>query len=228
MNKWIDILWPILESDKCAEKTAKQRREDDLDSIDRANWEEVEPVLEEARRLWDLEMSRRKTAERKATIYLAALAAMLPLTGTLASVHSEHIHASSQWQLWVLLCSILVVAPFYLKTLAWSFKTIERSTHHQLGVSELLAAREKVNAEAILCKAILKCVVNDRRATNDKVTSMAMAHAFCRNFISLYVFLFFLNAITALWPSAQTPSIPPNLDVIKEQARARYEPSQPR
>lgn len=228
MIKWIDLLWPIRESDKCAEKTAERRRQDDLDAIERANWEDVRPVLEESRRLWDLEMSRRKTAEWKATIYLAALATMLPLTGTLVSLHSAHIYASSQWQIMVLLCGGVLVASYYLAAGVWSFRTIKRSVHHRLDVPDLLVARENSGAEAILCKAILRSVVNDRGVTNDKVTCMAMAHAFCVRFILLYVVLFLLNAVAALWQPAQTPSIPPAQHATKGQAGVRHESSQPR
>ena len=207
MDKWYEIVWPTLVTSEGANLRNEQKKQRDLAAIERARWNDVESVLDEARRLADLEMNRRKSAESKATIYLAALAALLPLTGTLVNTRSEHLNAEWQWQIIVFLGFLCVIAVYFVASGIWSLRTIKRSVHHRLDVDELVAAQENPSADAMLCKAILKSVVNDRYGTNAKVSSMAMAHAFFVRLFVMYVLLLVFVGLTTLWPSKQEAAI---------------------
>ncbi|MDE0411539.1 MAG: hypothetical protein OXI37_04910, partial [Gammaproteobacteria bacterium] len=61
----------------------KESDEKAIDQIERANWKPVDSILEEARQLALSEEDRRKSADTKAAIYLAVLAAVIPLSATL-------------------------------------------------------------------------------------------------------------------------------------------------
>ena len=205
MGKWYEIVWPILETNDGVERANDQRLRDELEAIERACWGNVEPVLQEARRLAALEDDRRKSAEQKASIYLAALAAIVPLTGTLVNAFSGPQDTFSQWRVAVFLVLLCIVAAYLVAVGIWSFRTIKRDIHHRPDVKDLLAAQESATAKTMLCKAILRCVAYNGSRTNTKVTFMAMAHEFLVRLFVLYVLLLVFVGLTSLSPSAQTP-----------------------
>ena len=227
MDRWYEIVWPILRVDRCAKRRREQNEKDELDAIDQANWKAVEPVLVEARRLADLETNRKKTAESKATVYLAALAAMLPLTGALVTASPVHFDSASQWQIVIFMILLSITAIYFVGAGVWSLRTIGRSVHYRLDVKDLLAAQDSPGADAILCRAILKSVVSNRKGTNEKVTFMAMAHEFFVKLFVLYMLLLVFVGLTALWPSTQTTASSPPQEVTQEKTSAGSKCSQP-
>ena len=216
MDRWYEIVWPTLVEDASAKRSNEKREQHELEAIEHATWNDEKPVLEEARRLADLEANRRKTAESKATIYLAALAAMLPLTGALVGASPEQFDASSQWQAATFVIMLCITAIYFVAAGVWSLRTIKTSVHHRLDVNDVLAAQKYSSAEAVLCKAILRSVVNNRSGTNRKVDCMSMAHAFFVNLFVLYVVLLVFVGWVALWPSAQAGASLATEDVSQE------------
>ena len=82
--------------------TSAEQAEDDAwssqlaSSVQASDWsEDSEVVLEESRRLFDAEADRRKGADAKAGIYLAAITALIPvLVSLLPTLWSDK---SSKW-----------------------------------------------------------------------------------------------------------------------------------
>ena len=79
----VDLFWPMLEPPTDEEKRrVAERRLRDLEVIQTgAVTEDLDVLIEEARRLSDLEHERRKTAETKAALYLTFVGVLAPILG---------------------------------------------------------------------------------------------------------------------------------------------------
>lgn len=117
-----------------------------LNKIEQANWDPIDSILEEARHLRLSEKERTKTAETKATIYLVALTALLPLSATLVSLFNSP-QPFKTWQFIVLMVLFFFVMGYLISAVWWTFKTISVSARHQVDVDELvsLSNQEQIN-----------------------------------------------------------------------------------
>ena len=178
-------------------KVKKEQHTKDLENIRTTYWENKDVVLEEARRLILREDERRKTAETKATIYLAVLAAIVPLLLSFVKDLSTYFNALSDWQI-VLFLLLLFVAIAYLSCAGiWTFRTIRVSIHHRVDVKELVELSDTPDIKLELCRKILVSVMKNNEYGNQKFTSLRMAHAFLlRAFIGFIIIIVYVGVIT--------------------------------
>ncbi len=189
MGKYSDIIWPCLDRESDADRRRlKESDKKAIDQIERANWEPVDSILEEARRLALSEEDRRKSADTKAAIYLAVLAAVIPLSATLIKDFPASFQTCEYWQLGILaglfvwtMCNLLAAG-------IWAFRTIQVSVQHLVDVDELVRLSNHNQVDVALCKEILKSVRNNRNIVNKKISSMIMAHRFLKRMLVSFVF----------------------------------------
>nr|WP_180206371.1 hypothetical protein [Pseudomonas sp. SbOxS1]NYU06604.1 hypothetical protein [Pseudomonas sp. SbOxS1] len=192
----LELIWPELQTLTQQEAGHQQ----DNTSIRAANWDvDTDAALEEARRLDDAESDRRKTADGKASIYLAAVTALAPvLASLLPGIWSDKSTISY---------SIVSLAIFFLATLylfragLWAFETLKVSTSSRVDASDLASTWCKTDPKPELVEKLLLAVRYNHTGTNRKVSCIKMTHAFLlRAFLA---FILLLNVQVAWTPVCQ-------------------------
>ncbi len=198
LSKLREAIWPVLdaETDK-NRKLRKEQNESLLEGIRTANWENKDVVLEEARRLTTREDERRRTAETKATIYLAVLAAIVPLLLSFVKDLSVYFNVLSDWQIILLLLLLFVAIAYLLCAGIWTFRTIQVSIHHRVDVKELAELSGTPDTALELCRKILRSVNKNNEYANQKFTNLRMAHAFLlRTFVGFIIIIVYVGVIS--------------------------------
>ena len=198
MSEFTDLFWPRLDPDTEADRRKDEERFiDDINKIEEAHWDPIEPILEQARILDLREENRKKTAETKASIYLAALIAFSPLTATLI----VQIYNSFQGrQLFILTLLILLVVIYFMRTIFWALKVIKPAPVDRVDVIQLCDLSKNNKNAVVLCKKILKAVRTNWKFTNNKIDSVNMAHENLRCLFFSFVFLLILAGSMKIYP----------------------------
>lgn len=194
LPEWI---WPRLDPETRQEIVTHTLKSQEMyEEIEQINWEAQNQIaLEEARRLFDAEQERRRGADTKAGIYLAAVTALIPvLASVLPNLWKDDMNK-------VFACSsitLFAIALIYLlRAGLWAFRTIKVSKFVQLGPTNLIEGWKTNNPEQYLVRTLLKAVAYNYDGTNMKVTYIMMTHQFLiRSFLFFVVFL----AFQSLWP----------------------------
>lgn len=197
----LELIWPRLQTLTHQELEQQEAGyQQDAADIRAANWDaDTDAALEEARRLDDAESDRRKTADGKASIYLAAVTALAPvLASLLPGIWSDRS---------TITYSIVSLAIFFLATLylfragIWAFETLKVSTSSRVDASDLASMWCKTDPKPELVQKLLLAVRYNHTGTNRKVSCIKMTHAFLlRAFLS---FILLLIVQVAWTPVAQ-------------------------
>lgn len=190
-------MWPSL-----VPLTSEEQVEDDewarllASSVQASNWsKDSEVVLEESRRLFDAEVDRRKGADAKAGIYLAAITALIPvLVSLLPTLWSDK---SSKWLGCLGLFIFIWAAAYLLRAGAWAFRTLQVAGFAQLGPGELVKSWNKKTPKAALAKQLSSAVLHNYPLVNRKVSGIKMTHEYLlRAFLSFTILL----VLQVMWP----------------------------
>ncbi|MBI2260769.1 MAG: hypothetical protein HYU62_03795 [Caulobacterales bacterium] len=188
MRRWTDILWPTLEpvSDMANAQRAAEQRQDLADIAAAVIKGDEDTLVEEARRVFDAETDRRKTADVKATTYLTIAGIVAPI---LASITPTALVAGQgRIQTAVTVAIFLTTLAYLLGSGRWAFRTLAVSASSRLDARELIQIWTGGNPRAELAKGLLECVRLNRDGVNQKVSAIKMAHAFgWRAFVSLMI-----------------------------------------
>ena len=190
-------MWPSL-----IPLTSEEQVEDDewarllASSVQASNWsKDSEVVLEESRRLFDAEVDRRKGADAKAGIYLAAITALIPvLVSLLPTLWSDK---SSKWLGCLGLFIFVWAVAYLLRAGAWAFRTLQVAGFAQLGPGELVKSWSKKTPKAALAKQLSSAVLYNYPLVNRKVSGIKMTHEYLlRAFLSFTILL----VLQVMWP----------------------------
>lgn len=190
-------MWPSL-----VPLTSEEQLEDDewarllASSVQASNWsKDSEVVLEESRRLFDAELDRRKGADAKAGIYLAAITALIPvLVSLLPTLWSDK---SSKWLGCLGLFIFVGAVAYLLRAGAWAFRTLQVAGFAQLGPGELVKSWNKKTPKAALAKQLSSAVLYNYPLVNSKVSGIKMTHEYLlRAFLSFTILL----VLQVMWP----------------------------
>ena len=198
LTKLRELLWPVLDYGNEQTIQDKQKRHGEiLQDIKKAKWQHQDVVLDEARRLVLREDERWKTTDTKATIYLAVLAAIVPLSLSFVKDISGYFGTFQDWQIIVLIALFLSAIVYLLAAGVWTFKTLGVSAHDRVDVEELLELCNTTDTTLTLNAKILKSAMNNRKCTNEKVNKLLMTHAFLwRTFVAFVLLVVYLGSIT--------------------------------
>ena len=198
MSEFTDIFWPRLDPDTEVDRYKDEKRYiDDINKIEEAHWDPIEPVLEQARILDLREENRNKTAETKASIYLAALIAFSPLTATVI----VQIYNSFQgWQLFILTFLFFLVVIYFMRAIFWALKAIKPAPVDRVDVIQLCDLYKNNKNAVVLCKNILKAVRTNWKFTNIKIDSVNMAHENLRCLLFSFVLLLIVAGSMKMYP----------------------------
>lgn len=192
-----ELVWPVLEPLTLEqEHEDSQRIERIKSSIIKGDWSKSgEVALEEARRLFDAEVDRRKGADAKAGIYLAAITALIPvLVSLLPNLWGDKINKG----LGFISLIIFAGAVTYLLTAgAWAFRTLKVAGFALVGPSEIADSWNKSSPPAQLATHLAGATLYNYPLGNKKVDGIKMTHEYLlRAFLSFTM----LMVIQITWP----------------------------
>ncbi|NBA82303.1 hypothetical protein GVN15_16805 [Pseudomonas putida] len=190
-------LWPTVIPLSITEQAADAEWKRQITaSVRDGDWTtDSEVVLEESRRLFDAEVDRRKGADAKAGIYLAAITALIPvLVSLLPTLWSDK---SSKWLGCVGLMLFAFAVAFLLSAGAWAFRTLKVAGFAQLGPGELATTWKESSPRAGLAKQLARAVLHNYSLVNEKVTGIKMTHEYLlRAFLTFTILL----VLQVVWP----------------------------
>ncbi|MBZ9892958.1 hypothetical protein LB545_01285 [Mesorhizobium sp. BR1-1-6] len=200
MKRVREFFWPVLDPiTRSADEQAKEDRGGELVAIRSTIWKLPE-AMEHARQLTAAENERKQGAETKASLYLAVIAAMVPILGSLVTDFFQQVPSSPRDAFGTITLAIFVLGMAYLLACGvWSFRTLKVSVYSRVDVSELLQAAASPDPEQHLVKEMLCAVRTNRDEVNAKITRIRMAHLFLiRTFLTFSLLLM----VIVLWKSA--------------------------
>jgi len=194
-----DILWPTLVPPSPAQIAANNQMRDRWKaSVSNGDWNaQSEVALEEARRMYDAEQERRKGADTKAGVYLAAVTALIPvLVSLLPSLWSDKTNRV----LGAISLIVFALAVIYVLRAGYSaFCVLRVSAANTVGANDISQSWSTAQPVASLAKNIALKVIDNYPGNNAKVSHIKLAHDYL-----LRAFLVFavLLAVQTLWPCA--------------------------
>lgn len=193
-------LWPrlTLSTQPPADSPQHQWLQSQRDKVNQGTWlGKSDVALEEARRLFDAEQERRRGADSKAGLYLAAITALMPI---LAAVIPELWGEQKSKTLAGILLGIFIFALIYLMRAGlWALQTIKTSAAAQLGAGDIADSFSSVRPEEKLVKQLLRAVIYNYNGTNQKISCIKMTHEYLLR--AFFCFVAYL-AVQAVWPAA--------------------------
>lgn len=182
-------LWPRLTSSSPEDNSQREWLLNEQEKVDTGSWaEKCDVALEEARRLFDAEQERRKGADSKAGLYLAAITALMPLLTTfLPDLWEEQVSKTLK----CILVGIFICALLYLvRAGLWALQTIKVSAAAQLSAGDIAQSFRSDKPAEELVKQLLRAVIYNYTGTNQKVSYLKMTHEFLlRAFLCFVAFL---------------------------------------
>lgn len=203
-----EFFWPKLEPFTPEQETAMASRDKQSDTLIRSfnPKKQAAVALDEARRLNDVENERRRSADQKATTYLAFVAAILPLILTVTTAFWDK--KAGNVPLWLNISLLIVAILYTLRAGKWAFEVLKVTASHRLGVSDFDKAWKQTEPTTHLTQSIMQTIRLNEAGTNEKVSGIKMTHAFLfRAFIAFFLLL----VVNILWPTVE--SIRPHKDL---------------
>jgi hypothetical protein len=175
-RKALDFVFPTITAHSNQERMdAEVQLNDKIAAIRSNDWSrEPSVALEEALRISAYEGERKKTAESKATTYLAVTSALIPIVLTIqSSFWDDKTSSSPEW----LRAFMLAIAVTYTAMSGWyAFATLNVSNFHAVGVKDMLDAWTTDNPVKYMTKTTLENTIKSQETVNNKVTLIKMTH----------------------------------------------------
>lgn len=182
---------PLTADQKCE----AERLDGDTEAlIETASWDKSPAsALEQASRIMDAELERRKSAESKATTYLAVLAALVPVTLSIeAAEWDQKTGPAPEW----LRLMTLIVAVIYTGAAGWyAFKALQVTGIHVVGIYDLAKAWQGSNGQQKLAISTAKHIRASHAAINAKITSIKVTHAHLIRAFLFFIVLLLLDPV---------------------------------
>lgn len=169
MKKWFNALWPRPGRISAAERKAIMQGGLDLDArIKRLqNLSKVEPslYLEAARRISDEEDRRKSGAETRATTFIAAVAALIPLM-TWALGNTDASICSKGWGCFTWTAVFVLAVVYFVTAAYWALRSLAVANYHVIGVEDIVQIREEGKD---ICKELIQQTLLQARKNRDTI-----------------------------------------------------------
>ncbi|KGD87665.1 hypothetical protein [Rhizobium sp. YS-1r] len=206
MTVFADLLWPRVPRLTAAQTEARNKEDDqDVAVIRAADWsQDTDLALEEARGLAAAEKERRVGAESKASIYLAAVAAVVPIALPICTAFYGETFVKLPLPLQIVTLLLFFATTAYLIGAAWwAFRTFRVSVHHRIDAVEYARIWSGKGLGARLVAELLIVTRLNRHMVNWKTTCVRQAHEFLLrvliSFTTLVVLVVSWQPILTLW-----------------------------
>lgn len=194
-RRGLDLVFPYIEKLTPDQKAAEDERlRQDIAAIEAADYTvNAERALDEAQKVLAIEMERVRSAESKATTYLAVLAALVPLIITLQAANWEKKAGPAPDAARLI---VLTLATIYIAAAGYhAFKTLQVATFQRVGEAEIAAAWRTQDPLRKLARGTLLASRNSRQAINNKVTRIRATHAHLIRAFGAFVLLLSLDPL---------------------------------
>jgi hypothetical protein len=222
----LDWVFPYIEKLTLAEKAVEEQRfHRDISAIEAADYtSNSERALDEAQKVAATENERVRTAEGKATTYLAVLAALVPVIITLQAANWEKKvgPAPDAARLFM-----LAVATIYIAAAGYhAFKALQVQGFQRVGEAEIAAAWQTQKPLRKLTRGTLLATRRSRDAVNAKITRIRVTHEHLLRAFGAFVLLLLLDPLFyAMGFRNATQELPAAKGVIVERERLAPVPS---
>lgn len=197
MNAWraLDLVFPYIEKLTPTEQAAEDERlQRDIVAIEAAYYKlNDERALDEAQKVSATEIERVRTAEAKATTYLAVLAALVPVIITLQAANWEKKAGPAPDAARLL---VLAVATIYIAAAGYhAFKTLQVAGFQRIGEAEIAAAWRTQKPLSKLTRGTLLATRRSRDAVNAKITRIRVTHEHLLRAFGTFILLLLLDPL---------------------------------
>lgn len=217
-----DLLWPQLRSTP-PDAQAKAASAAVVAKLASPNWNSADHavVLAEAQRIVDAEAERRRSADNKAAIYLAAIAAVLPLLASTETIFwDQTVGRAPPWlTAWPMLATVTYLGAAGL----WAVRVLRVSTTTRVDVEDVVKLGR--GAAKALATQHLRAAYTSRDSTNAKISNLKMTHEFVLRAAVAFALLLgtetLWSGVSGLAPIALEPSAragPQSSDLVSEPA----------
>lgn len=216
----VDAVFPYIEPlDATQRADESQRLQNDIAAINATTWiVKEERALDVAQRIADADMERVRTAEGKATTYLAVLSALVPLIITLQAANWENKAgpAPNAVRLFV-----LVAATAYVSGAGYhAFKTLQVTGFQRVGEGDLAAAWGTSSPLVAVTRSTLLASRRSRAAVNSKVTRIRVTHQHLLRAFMAFILLLLLDPLFYVLGYRNVPQDPaPPCVVVVQRLR---------
>lgn len=192
----VDFVFPYIEEHTAEQSAAfRDRLNADIEAIKGARFSrKAELALSEAQRIAAAEHDRFKTAENKATAYLAVLAALVPL---ILAIQTSAWGDSPGPAPEELKLSVLGAAMIYVAAAGYhAFRALQVAGYEKVDELGLVQAFRTPSPQAKLAKSTLLATRRSRDAVNAKLTRIRVTHAHLIRALLAFVILMLLDPIS--------------------------------
>lgn len=202
MKEWLNHLWPRPNKILAAKRESARQEGRALDARIRSlqGLSDIESAahLEAVRRMSDEEEKRKSGAESRATTFIAAVAALIPLM-TWAIGNTTSPTCSPGWgcSIWTLVFALAVV--YFVTAAYWALKALAVANYHVIGVEDIVQVREqRKDIYKELIQQTLLEVRRNRDTINQKITCIMVAQRRFFNGLAILALLLMFDPISKL------------------------------
>lgn len=137
---------------------------------------EATPYLDAAQRITDEEDQRKTGAESRATTFIAAVAALIPLMTWSISNATPASTCTPGWGCFAWTGTFGLAVAYFITAAYWALKTLAVANYHVIGVEDLVQAKEqRKNIQKTLIQQTLLQARRNRETINQKLTCIKVA-----------------------------------------------------
>lgn len=179
MKRWLSAIWPRPEAISQEEQQTISKHGADLDArigrLKDLSRDEPAVYLEAARRIADDEDRRKSGAESRATTFIAALAALIPLM-TWALGNTGSTVCSPGWGCLTWTSAFILAVCYFVTGAYWALRSLAVANYHVIGVEDIVDIREadKEILKGLIQQTLLQARRN-RDTINEKLTYIKVA-----------------------------------------------------
>jgi hypothetical protein len=192
------VFWPHIERETRLDTMRLSVEQwQDIDLIKQTAWDkDGGEALEQARRLADQESERKKAAESKASIYLAVIAAIVPVLSSLLTDFFGESFNDYPRPFQVASILLFVLGMIYLVASGiWAFRTLAISSHTRVDAIDIAKAWGEVKPVPALIRELLISTRLNHAGANKKMDYIRLAHEFLLRTFLTFTVLFLLMVL---------------------------------
>lgn len=201
MIELMQAIWPrpeqLAPADIADLKRVGTELDDQIKGLQGLGDPEATPYLDAAQRISDEEDRRKAGAESRATTYIAAVAALIPLMTWSISNATPTDTCTPGWGCLAWTGTFGLAVTYFITAAYWALKTLAVANYHVIGVEDLVNAKERrQNIQKTLIQQTLLQARRNRDTINQKLTYIKVAQRRFFNGLVVLGFLLLLDPVS--------------------------------
>lgn len=201
MINLLQTIWPrpkqLAPDDIDNHKRLSIEMDDQIKSLQGLGDPEAAHYLDAAQRISDEEDRRKTGAESRATTYIAAVAALIPLMTWSISNATPTATCTPGWGCSAWTASFGLAVTYFITAAYWSLQALAVANYHVIGVEDLVRAKkQRQNIQKMLIQQTLLQARRNRDTINQKLTYIKVAQRRFFNGLVVLGFLLMLDPVS--------------------------------